>query len=365
MGISSVKFPVKEKPEFINELRVRVNEYFTSNNISKYGNREIVLKTIFMFSLYLTPYFLMVFGIIESFGLALVLWMLMGVGKAGVGMAVMHDANHNSYSKNPKTNKILGASLYLLGGFPVNWQYQHNILHHGFTNIDGHDEDIDPGPVLRLSPHKPLLKIHRFQHLYAWFLYGLMTFSWVTAKDFTQLNRYKKDGVKLNSSRSYQQLFSILVIAKLLYYSIFLIIPMIFLPFAWYWTFLFFLVMHFTSGFILTTVFQTAHVVSTSEYPLPDEKGSMENNWAIHQLYTTSDFSPKNKILSWFIGGLNYQVEHHLFPNISHVHYKGISSIVRDMAKKHQLPYHVQPGFLSAVWEHGRMLRKLGRLSVA
>ena len=359
---NKIKFQGKKNSEFIAELRQRVTEYFDSNNISKFGNMNLVIKAIFMFSLYLTPYFLMLFGVIHSFGGVFAAWILIGMGKAGVGMAIMHDANHGTFAKNRKINNFLSKSLYLLGGFPLNWQYQHNTLHHGFTNIDGQDEDIDPGKVMRLSPHKPLLKAHKFQHIYGWFLYGLMTLSWVTTKDFAQLKRYRDNGVTLNTKKSYKQLFFILTLAKILYYSVFVILPIIVLPFAWYWILLFFFVMHFTAGFILTTVFQTAHVVPETLYPLPDEKGSMENNWAVHQLLTTSNFAPKNKVLSWFIGGLNYQVEHHLFPNISHVHYKKISKFVKEMAGKHHLPYHVQPGFISAVIEHGRMLRKLGRI---
>jgi linoleoyl-CoA desaturase len=302
----------------------------------------------------------MLSGVIQSFTGVLFCWMIMGLGKAGIGMAVMHDANHKSYSSKRWVNRWMGNTLYLLGGSPVTWQYQHNTLHHGFTNIDGYDEDIDPGSVLRFSPHKPLLKIHKYQHIYAWFLYGLMTLVWVTNKDFKQLVQYKKEG-GLSSKLSTAHLWITLIVTKMLYYVAFLLIPMLVLPFAWYWVIVFFLVMHYISGFILTVIFQTAHVVPTSKYPLPDKNNSLDNNWAIHQISTTSDFAPKNRILSWFIGGLNYQVEHHLFPNISHVHYRKLSKLVQDTALKYNLPYHVQPTFFKALWEHGRMLKKLGR----
>ena len=189
-----------------------------------------------------------------------------------------------------------------------------------------------------------------------------MTLSWAISKDLEQLNRYKKAGVPLDSNRTYNQWFVILIFLKAIYYSAFLLIPMLILPFAWYWIIILFITMHFITGLILTTIFQTAHVVTTSEYPLPDEKGTIENSWAVHQLFTTSDFAPGNKVLSWFIGGLNYQVEHHLFPNISHVHYPRISDLVKTTAQKYGLPYHVQPGFLNAVRKHGRMLKKLVRV---
>lgn len=359
MERKEVKFSF-DNNEFIRELREQVTLYFESKNISENGDQGLVFKTIFMLLLYLVPFIFMLTGVVSSFAGTLLSWFLMGLGMAGVGMAVMHDANHKSYSDNQKVNKLLGNTLYLLGGFPITWQYQHNTLHHGFTNIDGYDEDIDPGAALRFSPHKPLLKIHKYQYIYAWFLYGLMTLLWVTVKDFKQLISYNRYKASLSNKWSIKQLWIILIISKIAYYAVFLLAPMILLPFAWYWIIVFFLIMHFTSGFILTIIFQTAHVVPTSEFPLPDQDGNIKNNWAVNQLYTTSDFAPKNRLLSWFIGGLNFQVEHHLFPNISHIHYRKLSVIVQKIAAKYNLPYHVQPGFLKALLEHGKMLKKLG-----
>ena len=360
MERKKIRFTAQNKKEFIIELREKVTNYFDQNGISGYGNMNLFVKTAFMLLLYFSPYFLMLTGVIDSFAGVLLCWIIMGVGKAGVGMAVMHDANHRSYSHNKWVNVWMGNTLYLLGGSPVTWQYQHNTLHHGFTNIEGYDEDIDPGSLLRFSPHKPLLKIHKYQHIYAWILYGLMTLSWITTKDFRQLIQYKKEG-GLSSNTSAAQLWITLIVTKLMYYVAFMLVPILILPFAWYWVIVFFLVMHYTSGFLLTVIFQTAHVVPTSAYPLPDRDDTLENNWAVHQLYTTSDFAPQSRIFSWFIGGLNYQVEHHLFPNISHVHYKKISKLVKEIADKYNLPYFVQPTFFKALWEHGRMLKKLGR----
>jgi linoleoyl-CoA desaturase len=361
MTKDKIKFPLPTKTDFINELREKVKEYFETNQISKYGNANIVLKSAFMVLLYLVPFALMLTGVVQLLPLIFLCWIIMGIGMAGIGMALMHDANHGSYSKNQKINALLAKSLYLLGGFPPNWQYQHNTLHHGFTNIDGHDEDIAPMGLLRFSPHKPLLKIHKYQYLYAWFFYGLMTLSWTTIKDFQKLYEYKKMGADLSSKNSYNQLQLKIIVSKILYYIIFLVLPLIILPVSWYWVVLAYLAMHFTSGFILSVIFQTAHVVTTSEYPLPDENGNLENNWAIHQLLTTSDFAPKSNVFSWLVGGLNYQVEHHLFPNISHVHYKNISHLVENTAIKYGLPYHVQPTFLSALNNHAQMLKLLGK----
>ena len=229
-----IKFSNLNK-DFIIELREKVKKHFENENISKYGNTNLHLKGLFMISMYTIPYVLMLSGIASTVPLTMICWALMGFGMAGLGMVLMHDANHGSYSENLKVNSWMSKSLYILGGFPPNWQHQHNTLHHGFTNIEGYDEDIQPAGILRFSPHQPLHKIHKFQYIYAWFLYCLMTLSWVTMKDFTRLNKYRKMEVVLKNNRSYNRLFTELIFSKILYYISFLILPLILIPVSWYW----------------------------------------------------------------------------------------------------------------------------------
>jgi len=358
--MEKIKFK-KDKLNFVKDLRANVKTYFQDQKIEKYGNSEILIKTMLMAVVYFVPYGLMLSGIVYSLAPVLLCWLVMGLGMSGIGLVTMHDANHGAFSRYRWVNTLFGNSLYFLGGFPANWKHQHNTLHHGYTNIEGHDEDIAHGGVLRFSPHKPLKKIHKYQYIYAWLLYGLMTISWVTVKDFKRLRGYKKDGAVLNKSGNYKPLFLKLIISKAIYYILFLVLPLILVPLAWYWILLGFFLMHFTSGLILSTIFQTAHVVPTSDYPLPDSRNELNNSWAIHQLYTTADFAPRGKVFSWLIGGLNYQVVHHLFPNISHVHYRKMAPIVQETARKHNLPYHVNKTFLGAVYQHALMLKSLGR----
>ncbi|NNE56219.1 MAG: acyl-CoA desaturase, partial [Flavobacteriales bacterium] len=319
--MKAIRFNSRSNPEFVKELRKRVNGYFKENKISRYGNWNMKVKTIFMMSLYFAPYCVMLFGGVTNIWLFLGLWIVMGLGVSGIGLAVMHDANHGAYSKNPKINKIVGYALNMVGGNAANWRMQHNVLHHTFTNIDGMDEDIAPGKMMRFSPHQERLKIHRFQHIYAWFFYSLMTVSWMTQKDFTQLIRFKNTGLIDSQKASFKALMIELIISKLIYFGYLLVIPMIFAPVAWYWVLLGFILLLFVSGFVLACIFQPAHVIPSSDYPLPDNTGNMDNDWAIHQLATTANFAPKSRIFSWFVGGLNFQIEHHLFPNICHVHY--------------------------------------------
>ncbi len=351
----------KDNQEFVTELRNDVKNYFMNNGIEKYGGSKILIKTLLMATVYFVPYGLMLSGLISSLGPVLISWVVMGLGMSGLGLVTMHDANHGSFSKKRWVNNLFGSSLYLLGGFPPNWRYQHNTLHHGYTNIEGYDEDIAHGGILRFSPHKPLKKVHQYQYVYAWFFYGLMTLSWVTVKDFKQLKNYKNEGVVLSSSGNYKALFNKMLISKIIYYVLFLVLPLALIPLAWYWVLSGFLIMHFTSGLVLSTIFQTAHVVPTSDYPLPDSNNELSNNWAVHQLCTTSDFAPNSKLFSWLIGGLNYQVVHHLFPNISHIHYKNLAKIVKKTTEKYQLPYLVNKTFIGAVYQHALMLKSLGQ----
>ena len=364
MSYQPVKFASQRTDEFLKLLRKRVKEHFEEHNLSTYGNGEMVTKTIVILGMFMLPYALVVSGTISNLWGLFLCWLTMGGMKAAIGMSVTHDANHGAYSPNATVNKIFGQMINWVGGYDANWKIQHNRLHHSFTNIEGHDEDIAPGPVLRLHPEQPLLKHHRAQHIYAWFLYSLMTLFWVTGKDFKSLKKYKDNGMLGKKPGKYQELLRNLIVSKALYFGYLLVIPLIFSAAPWYMTIVFFLAMHLVAGLLLASVFQLAHVMPSSEFPIADEQGQVHEHWAVHQLKTTTNFSQKSKIFSWFIGGLNFQIEHHLFPNICHVHYKRLSKIVAETAKEYGLPYHVQGNFLQALRSHFQMLKMLGTPAV-
>jgi linoleoyl-CoA desaturase len=352
--------------EFYSTLVLRVNEHFKTRNISKNGNAGMFIKTAFMFLIYLIPYVLIITGIVTNIWWMLALCCLMGVAIGGIGLAVMHDANHGAYSSKPWVNRLLGLSLNVVGGNAFNWKVQHNVLHHTFTNIHDVDEDISPRGVLRLSPHGDWKRFHRFQHLYAWFFYGLMTLVWVLVKDYVRIQKYHKEGLLKKQKTTFWKEWVVLLSSKLAYAMYMFVIPALVLPLAWWQLLIGFIVMHYIAGFILAIIFQPAHVIDGSEYPLPDEHGKMDNSWAIHQLHTTTNFANESRVFSWYVGGLNYQVEHHLFPNICHVHYRDISKIVKATAQEFGLPYKSQRTFFGALVGHARMLKQLGvRPSVA
>lgn len=318
------------------------------------------LKTVLMLSLFIIPLIFLSTGIITSIGMLFTLYIISGFGMAGIGMGVMHDAIHGSYSKNTTLNKILGYSMNLVGANATVWRLQHNVLHHTYTNIQESDDDINMPFFLRFSPHKKKYKIHRFQFIYVWFFYSISTIAWITMKDFVRLFRYKNMGL-FNSKKEFQNDLIELIIWKLTYYTYALILPAIFLPFSFGIILLAFLSMHIVTGLLISCVFQVAHIMPGMEYPLANKNGEVENNWLVHQLLTTSNFSPNSKIFSWLIGGLNYQIEHHLFPNICHVHYQHISPIVKETALKYGIPYNEKSSFSAAIYDHIKMLKTLGR----
>ena len=359
MDTSTPIFSKSDNLKFFRTLNSRVNNYFKENNLDRTGNWKLHLKTVVMFSIFLTPYFFLL-AMDMPFWVYLLLNVVIGIGMAGVGMNVMHDGNHGAYSSKSWVNKFMGGSIYILAGNVYNWQVQHNVLHHTYTNILGHDEDLEAGRIMRFTKEAKWYKLHKFQHFYSVFLYGLLTFNWAITTDFLQMKRYLKRNLSYGEFKKPSVRWTTLIITKVIYFSIWIVAPIV-IGIAWWKVVLGFLVMHYTAGVILSVVFQLAHVVDETTNPVPNEEGEIENTWAIHQLYTTANFAPKNKIVNWFTGGLNHQVEHHLFPHISHVHYGKIAEIVKETAKECNLPYHEFKTMRSAVIAHFKHLKELGQ----
>lgn len=357
-----VKFAPKGENGFYDTVKLRVENYFETNSVSKYANSAMKVKTVVMMAIYFVPYLLMVSGI-ASFSVPFfyLTWFLMGLGIVGIGTSVMHDSNHGAYSENKLVNQFLGNVLNILGGYSRNWRIQHNILHHTYTNLEGLDEDIDAGVLLRMTPNKPRYSFHRFQHIYAWFLYMIMNLFWVTVKDFRQLIRYEKSDMLRKEKVTLKKAVWELSLLKVVYVAYIIVLPLLFANVPWYHVVLGFVLMHMMAGLGLACIFQPAHVMETSSFPEPTPARKMEDSWAVHQLFNTTNFCPDSKVTAWFIGGLNYQIEHHLFPQICHIHYPKIAAIVAETAREHNLPYNVQKTFFHAIWEHGKMLKVLGK----
>lgn len=356
--IKKLKFTNTNKSAFYATLRKRVDAHFNDQQLSVHANGAMWFKTVFFLGGFLSLYLLVLFG---GFSLFTILWLTIALGMFGafVGFNICHDAIHKSFSRHSVVNHSFGILFSLIGASAYVWSICHNIVHHTYTNIAGHDEDIDVAPgLIRFCELEPVNKVQRFQHFYAFGLYSLAMLSWVFRKDYKKFFQYKIGAQVSNHPRiEYFNLFFF----KFLYYFLFIGLPLLILDIT-LWQFLIgFLAMQLAQGLVLGLVFQLAHVVEGTHFPQPNNDGNIEEAWAAHQMMTTANFAVDCKIAAFFCGGLNRQIEHHLFPKICHIHYPAIGKIVKETATEFNLPYIESPTFLSALCSHYRMLRKLGK----
>lgn len=270
----------------------------------------------------------------------------------------MHDACHGSYSSKKWLNETLGLTLNALGGNAFIWKFKHNIIHHTYTNVDGIDDDIAKSPIMRQCTTQKWVPLHRIQHIYVVLVYAISSFAWVFIMDFTKYFKRRIFRTELQKMNNHEHMMFWL--SKVLYVVFYVALPVF--AVGWQAWAIGFACMHVSMGLTLALVFQLAHVVEHAEFEVVEQDDKIiESEWAIHQLKTTANFAPRNKIISWFVGGLNYQVEHHLFPRISHIHYPRISKIVASTCSKYHLPYNVYTTMTGAVASHFRMMKNLGK----
>ncbi len=344
---------------FFQSLKKSTDAYFKENGIKKTGNWELYAKTIILIPAAIAIYVsLLVFQLPVI--ISLLLCALLGITLASIGFNVMHDACHGSYSSKKWVNKLLGLSLNALGGNAFIWKQKHNVLHHTYTNIEGADDDIAQSKLLRQSPTQAWMPIHQYQHIYLSFAYALTLFMWVSVKDFQRYFTKKIHNTPLQPMDKKEHLT--FWASKVLYIVFYVLIPVLCVgPLAWL---IGYVTMGVVTGIVLAYVFQLAHAVEGPEFDAVgiDDK-MIETEWAVHQIKTTANFAPNNKIISWLVGGLNFQIEHHLFPRVSHVHYPMLSKIVQDHCRQFNLPYHCFPSVRLAVVSHVHTMKKLGMKS--
>lgn len=355
--VRTVTFAQGKAQGFIKEMKSRVHAYFEETGLSQKANAQMVLKTVVMISMVAVPYLLIMTNRLSPW-MMLGLCVVMGVGVAGCGFCIAHDALHGAYSSNRNVNVALGLAFDLNGASSYMWKITHNVIHHTYTNIQGIDEDLEVSPLLRLSPTSEHHPIHRYQHLYVLAAYSMTTLFWVFVKDFQYLLR-RDLGPYRNIVHPKGEIAKLFVM-KAIYYSYIIVMPLLFLDVAW-WQFLIgFFALHLTSGLILSLIFQLAHVIEGPVQFAADSQETMEDAWFVHEMKTTADFARANKLLCWYVAGLNFQIEHHLFPKVCSVHYPAICRIVQEAAEEYGVPYHHHPTFLGAIRSHWRTLKLFG-----
>lgn len=350
-----IKF--SQNSAFTQELRNEVKKYFLENHISEKGNIALYFKTFFWITTTLFCYTILVF-FTPTPSLSIPLCVLLGFSFAGIGFNVMHDAGHGSYSKNKVVNTIFAHSLNLLGANAHIWDKKHNITHHTYTNTD-HDDDIHVAPMLRMSKNQKWYWWYRFQTLYMWILYAIEYIGWIIVFDLKKYFQGKACNTNIKFTKAGHWIFWL---SKVIYFTIFVVLPMFIVGVTP--TLIGYGITAGVCGVVISIVFQLAHVHEKALFPtaIPTEKegvGKIEKENAIHQIETTANFATQNPFISWYVGGLNFQVEHHLFPNISHVHYPKIRKIVRQVCNKYSVKYHEFPTFFSALISHVKQMWKM------
>jgi linoleoyl-CoA desaturase len=343
------------KTHFFKDLKARVDQYFRDKKLHPAGNGKLYLKSSILILLAAAIYVTIVFFTPVA-AVSLLLCFILGLNLAVIGFNIMHEGGHQTFSKHSWLNMTSAYFLNVLGGNTYYWKIKHNVNHHTYTNIEGMDSDIDVKPFMRLHEGQPIRSYHRFQHIYWFLLYGISYLAWVFYEDFQKYCSGKVSGINDQKRLSLREHF-IFWITKFLFIVVYMVIPIIMV--GWLQWLIGFLVITFTCGLFISIVFQLAHVIEGTQFHLPNQ-GDTSQEWAMHQISSTANFATSSKLLHWLLGGLNFQIEHHLFPRVSHIHYPAISLLVKEACRESGIVYHEYTSMFKAVASHLLHLRKLG-----
>jgi linoleoyl-CoA desaturase len=339
---------------FVSTIQTRINDYFKENNCSIKSNWAMHLKIATGTLWWLLSYLVIVLLPLTKWEFFAV-YLFHGMGHIFFSFNVGHDALHNAISKSKKINKFWSYSYDLLGVNTYMWRFMHHRGHHACLNIQGEDMSLETAGFFRLSSHEKRKKMHKYQHLYSFVIYGSYLFYYVFVKDYKYF--FSKNNIHLKNKRHSRKEWVILFMGKFLYLSYMLFIPLYILPFSWSFIVFTFCVTLFMIGIIMSFTFQTTHIIDTTTYP----KSKKEyENYVYHVFETTADYAANNPLANWFFGGLNVHVIHHLRSDICHIHYPALTRIVKATAKEFGVPYRENITIFDAGMAHLKQLKKLG-----
>jgi linoleoyl-CoA desaturase len=332
--------------------------YFQETGRARWGDAAMHAKTAAILGWFACSYGLLLVWGGSSAWLAVALTVSLALATAGIGFSVMHDANHGAYARSARVNRAWGLALDFVGASSYLWRFKHNVHHHTYANVDGMDADIDAAPFLRLAPSQRLRAFHRWQHLSAWPLYGVLGLKWWFVDDLLDLVRGRIGQHPFPRPRGLE--LAGFVAGKAVFVTWAIAVPL--LVYRSGWALALFLLGSLTLGLVLSTVFQLAHAVPDATFhAAASGEQRMPTGWAEHQVRATVDFAPSNRLLGWYVGGLNFQVEHHLLPDVCHVHYPALARIIAETCRAHGVPYRAEPSLRAAIAAHYRYLRTLAR----
>jgi linoleoyl-CoA desaturase len=358
LGAKQVQATYLPRTAFSRELEASVDAYFESTGQARRDVPRMYLKTAVMFAWLAGSYLTLLF-VVSSPAQAVAGAILLGMAMAGVGFNVQHDGGHGAFSRRPWVNKLAALSLDLLGGTAYFWHYKHNVAHHTHPNLEGHDDDVNVGPLGRMTPHQKWRPAYRFQFAYMWLVYALLALEWQISGEFRNLMSKRRIGSTRVPFPCPSE-HAIFWAGKVVFFGLAFAVPLMFHPL--HHVLGVYVIAAATLGLVLATVFQLAHCTEEAQFRvLTAESSSVQRPWAEHQVETTVDFGRSNRLLTWYLGGLNFQVVHHLFPKICHIHYPALAPIVERVCRAHGVRYFAFPTAWSALRSHVRWLREMGR----
>jgi linoleoyl-CoA desaturase len=278
----------------------------------------------------------------------------LGLAMAGIGFCIMHDANHGAYARSHIVNRLAAHSLDLIGGSSYVWRVKH-LAHHTYTNVADHDPDIDALPFARFEPTQTRRSWHRYQHVYMWLLYALVTVRWQAVTDFTFLARGSVGRSRFQRPRGWN-------LAGLVAGKAFFLVWAVLIPLSLHsplHVLAVFITVSAVASLALTITFQLSHCLEEAVTLAPD--GDAESpEWHVHQVLSTVNFAPSNPMIRWYVGGLNHQIEHHLFPRVPHTLHPKLADVVRRTAIDCGMSYTSHPSTWTALRSHTRWLKQMG-----
>jgi len=339
------------------EVRRRVDNYFRTTGRRRRDCWQMYLKTGLLLAGFAASFVLLVF-VAQTWWQALPLAVFLGLATAAIGFNIQHDGGHRAVSDRPWVNKLMAMTLDLTGGSSYLWHWKHGVFHHTYANVTGHDTDVDLGLLGRLTPHQKRRKFHRWQHYYLWPFYGFLAIKWQLWDDFHDAIVGKIGGHRVPRPWGWE--LALFLGGKAIFLAVFLGLPLLFHP-IWAVA-LYYGVTTLVLGTVLGIVFQLAHCVEEAEFPVPRESsGRMDSAWGVHQVETTVDFARSNRPVAWLLGGLNFQIEHHLFPRICHINYPALSKLVEATCREFGVRYTAHASVWAGLVSHFRWLRRMGR----
>ena len=335
-------------------LRRRLEAFFADAKVSPKADRTMWSKIAVGLAV-LAGSWIALYTLRPAAWAFVVLYLLGGLAQTFLLLNIAHDSNHNAISSRPSVNKTLNYVFDLCGISSYMWRILHHRGHHSCINLHGEDDAVEGRGLFRFTPHDPRTPLHRFQHIYALFLYALFSLEYVFVRDFQSFFAPKHD--YLTRTRHPMREYFILFAGKAFYLTYMLVLPIFVMKESVLLVLGAFFLVHLVVGISVVLVFQTTHVIEDTYFPL--QRNEFENG-VYHVFATTADYATENPVVGWLVGGLNHHVVHHLCPYVCHTHYAPLTRIVKETAAEFGVPYRQHATMTKAVWHHLLLLKQLG-----